>query len=156
MELKRYRSSSIPAPIHVELTREEDQTLQALSEADGVARRTKQRATALRLNAQGWRVAQIAKYLNCAESTVRQSLSRWQREGLVGLWDAARAGRPRRWSDSDWQALEAWLAEPRRYSAPQLSSKLASERQVQLGPEQLRRMLKKRTIAGSACVKLLP
>lgn len=146
----------MPAPIHIELTDEEDQRLQALSEADGVPRRTKQRATALRLNARGWRVPQIAKYLNCAESTVRQSLSRWQSDGLDGLWDAPRTGRPRRWSEADWQALEASIAEPRRYSAAQLSHKLAKERQVHLGAEQVRRILKKRTTAGSDCAKPLP
>ena len=61
----------MPAAAHIQLTAEEDQTLKALSEADGVPRRTKQRATALRLNAQGWRVPQIAQYLDWAESTVR-------------------------------------------------------------------------------------
>ena len=59
------------------------------------------------------------------------------------MWDAARAGRNRRWSEADWQAVEQWLAQPRRYSAAQLSRKLASERQVQLGAEQVRRTLKK-------------
>lgn len=145
----------MPAPTHIELTDEENQTLQALSEADGVPRRTKQRATALRLNAAGWRVPQIATYLNCAESTVRQSLSRWQNDGLAGLWDSARPGRPCRWSEADWQAVEAWLAQPRRYSAPQLSQKLRCERQVHLGSEQVRRTLKKRTTAGNASVKPL-
>jgi hypothetical protein len=43
----------MPAPIHIQLTYQEDQTLQALSEANGVSRRTKQRATAIRLNALG-------------------------------------------------------------------------------------------------------
>lgn len=125
----------MPAPIHIQLTSQEDQTLQALSEANGVPRRTKQRATALRLNAQGWSVPQVARYLNWVESTVRQSISRWQRDGLAGLWDAPRPGRHPRWNDADWQAIEQWLSEPRRYSAAQLSQKLASERQVQLGAE---------------------
>lgn len=74
----------MPAPTHIELTYEEDQTLQASSEADDVPRCTKQRAIALRLNATGWWVPQIIKYLDCAESTVRQNLSRWQKDGLAG------------------------------------------------------------------------
>lgn len=66
-----------------------------------------------------------------------------QRDGLAGLRDAPRLGRHRRWNDADWQAIEQWLSQPRRYSAAQLSQKLASERQVQLGAEPVRRTLKK-------------
>jgi hypothetical protein len=138
----------MPAPIHIKLTGEADQTLQALSAADGVPRRSKQRATALRLNATGWRVPPIAQYLNC--------LSLWQNSGWAGLWDRARPGRPCRWSAADWQALASWLAPPRRYSAPPLSQQLARERQVHLGPEPIRGTLKKRTTAGNASVKPLP
>lgn len=40
--------------------------------------------------------------------------------------------------------LEQWVNEPRRYSAAQLSRKLSQERQVELGKEQVRRILKKK------------
>ena len=39
---------------------------------------------------------------------------------------------------------EQWLSEPRSYSANRLSQKLAAERQVHLGAEQIRRILKKK------------
>ena len=133
----------MPAPVHIVLTSEEDRTLSELRVAPTVSQRTRDRAHMLRLNAQGWKVPQIAQYLNWAESSVRQSMSRWQRDGLAGLWDAARSGRCCRWKEADWQAIEQWLSEPRRYSAAQLGQKLASERQVQLGAEQVRRILKK-------------
>ena len=68
----------------------------------------------------------------------------------MGLWDAPRAGRNRRWSDEDWQVVEQAVQEPRRYSARQLSQKLLEIRQVQLGQEQVRRILKKKATTGDA------
>lgn len=134
----------MPAPLNISLSEEEDRTLRELSYANGVPQRVKQRASALRLNASGWKVQQIAEHLNWAPQTVRETIHRWQEQGLGGLWEAEGRGRPRRWTQADWQALEQWVNEPRRYSAAQLSYKLAQERQVELGKEQIRRILKKK------------
>ena len=140
----------MPAPIRINLTEQEDRTLRELSYADGVPYRTRQRAMALRLNAHRWTTPEIAHYLDWHEHTVRATLRRWQELGLAGLWEAAGRGRQRRWSQDDWQALEQWLNEPRRYSAQQLSRKLMEERQVELGAEQVRRILKKKLTPGNA------
>lgn len=134
----------MPAPLHINLNLEEDRTLRELSYADGVPERVKQRASALRLNAAGWTVNQIAHHLDWAPQTVRDTIHRWQAGGLGELWEASGRGRHRRWSDDDWHALAQWVKEPRRYSAAQLSHKLATERQVELGKEQVRRILKKK------------
>jgi transposase len=134
----------MPAPLKIVLSEEEDRTLRELSYANGVPQRVKQRATALRLNAAGWRVPQIAVHLDWAEQTVRETIRRWQTGGLGGLWEADGRGRHRTWSEEDGQALAQWTQEPRRYSAAQLAGKLATERQVQLGKEQVRRILKKK------------
>jgi DNA-binding NarL/FixJ family response regulator len=75
----------MPAALRVTLTTEENQTLQELEVASQVPRRTKQRATALRLNAKGWKIKAIAEYLEWAESTVRRTIHRWEQNGLVGL-----------------------------------------------------------------------
>ncbi len=138
----------MPAPLRIKLNDAEDETLKALSYADLVPRRTKARATALRMNAQGWNVPDIAEHLGWTQQSVRKAIERWQTVGLMGLWDAPRAGRKRRWSEEDWQIVEQMVQEPRRYSARQLSQKLFEMRQVQLGQEQVRRILKKKTIAG--------
>jgi transposase len=134
----------MPAPLTISLTEEEDRTLRELSYANGVPGRIKQRASALRLNASGWKVQQIAEHLEWAPQTVRETIHRWQEGGLGGLWEAEGRGRHRRWTQADWQALEQWVSEPRRYSAAQLSRKLNQERQVELGKEQVRRILKKK------------
>ena len=56
----------MPAPLKITLTNEENKTLKELEIAQGVARRTKQRATALRLSASGVKVKAIAEYLEWA------------------------------------------------------------------------------------------
>jgi transposase len=138
----------MPAPLRIKLNETEDETLKELSYADSVPRRTKARATALRLNAQGWNVPDIAEHLGWSQQTVRQAIERWNQVGLMGLWDAPRTGRTRRWSQADWQVVEQAVQEPRRYSARQLSQKLFDTRQVQLGQEQVRRILKKKATVG--------
>ena len=146
----------MPAAIRMKLNAEEDRTLLELSCANGVPHRTKQRAIAIRLNAHGWNVPQIAKYFSWHEHTVRAALRRWQAQGLGGLWEASGRGRPSRMSESDWQAVEEWVAEPQRYSARQLSQKLKEERYLEIGAEQVRRRLKKGAILGSVFAIVLP
>ncbi|MTJ53865.1 helix-turn-helix domain-containing protein [Anabaena sp. UHCC 0253] len=66
--------------------------------------------------------------------------------GLAGLWDApGRGGKPR-YSEDDLEYLENCLfQEPQQtYNSKQLAKKLASERQVYLSADRLRRVLKER------------
>ncbi|MEH2372239.1 MAG: helix-turn-helix domain-containing protein [Nostoc sp.] len=131
--------------LKVFLNKEEKLTLEELRKAKDVPQRTKDRAQVLLLNARGLKNEHIAKGLNWAISTVRQTLHRWEKMGLVGLWDApGRGGKPR-YSESDLVYLENCLAqEPQTYNSKQLAKKLASERQVSLSADRLRRVLKKR------------
>lgn len=134
-------------PLRVFLTPEEDRTLFELRKASDVPQRTKDRAAVLRLNAHGWKVRKIAAHFNWAESTVRQTIHRWRTQGLAGLWDTPRPGRQRRWQDADLAYLDECLQqEQRTYSSRQLSQKLSQERQVNLSPAQLRRVLKKKEL----------
>ncbi len=133
------------ARIRVLLTSEENRTLFELRCATTVPQRIKDRAEALRLSAHGWYVEKIASYLNWTPQTVRETIHRWNTKGLGGLWEApGRGGKPK-WQETDIAYLEECLKqEPRTYNSQQLSEKLASERQVQLSPDRIRRVLKKR------------
>lgn len=142
----------MPAPLEISLTAEEDRTLKELSSADGVPRRTKTRATAVRLNAHGWTAPKIATYLEQTPATVRQTLRRWQNQGLGGLWEAPGRGGQQRWSEADIKCVEQWLSEERTYTSRQLSEQLAQQRQVHLGTKQLSCILKKR--GAPKCGKL--
>lgn len=118
--------------------------------ATTVSQRTRDRAHMLRLNAQGWTAPAIAEIFECQEHTVRETIRRWQQQGLGGLWDASGRGAKAKWQEADMAYLEQCLEqEPRTYNAQQLSRKLEQERQVNLSADRIRRILQKRALAGS-------
>lgn len=141
----------MPAPLQIKLTVEEDITLRELSLAEGVPRRTRTRAMAVRLNSNGWMVGKIAQHLQMHEHTVRNAIRRWQKVGLCGLWSKRYPGRQSRWQEEDIEAIEQWLQEKRSYTSRQLCQKLASERNVQLSQRTMSRLLQKRGSVGSDC-----
>ena len=141
----------MPAPLRVSLSEPEQRMLEDLRVAPQVVQRTKDRAQMLLLNAQGWRVAQIADCFACHPNTVRLTIKRWQSSGLMGLWDAPGRGVKPKWSEADLVYLEQRLDEEgRSYTSGQLSRLLEEERQVQFSSDRLRRLLKKRALDGSA------
>ena len=81
----------------------------------------------------------------------RQTLQRWQKRGLGGLWEAPGRGKKRCWQEADLLAVEEWLKEERSYTSRQLSEKLAQERGVEIEAKWLQRLLKKRGGYGSDC-----
>lgn len=140
----------MPAPVHVQLSAEEDRALSELRVATTVPQRTRDRAHMLRLNAQGWTVPSIAEIFEYQENTVRQTLRRWQQDGLGGLWDAPGRGAKPKWQEADLLYLEQCLEqEPRTYNSLQLALKLKQERQLELSAERIRRVLKKRVLCGN-------
>jgi transposase len=140
----------MPAPLHIVLSVEEDRTLSELRVAKTVSQRTRDRAHMLRLNAQGWTAPAIAEIFECQEHTVRQTIRRWQQQGLGGLWDASGRGAKAKWQEADMVYLEQCLEQqPRTYNSQQLAQKLEQERQVGLSADRIRRILQKRAFAGS-------
>ena len=75
----------------------------------------------------GLKNEEIAQGLNWAISTVRQTLHRWQKMGLTGLWDApGRGGKPR-YSEDDLEYLENCLFEgSQTYNSKQTTSQKTS------------------------------
>ncbi|AFY81179.1 IS630 family transposase [Oscillatoria acuminata] len=135
------------ARLRVFLTPEEDRTLFELRMATTLPQRVKDRASIVRLNAHGWYVEKIASHFNWSVSRVRDTLHRWEKKGLGGLWDKAGRGSKAKWQDADIAYVEECLRqEPRTYNSKQLAKKLAAERQVYLSPDRLRRVLKKKGI----------
>lgn len=66
-------------------------------------------------------------------------------DGLEGLWDKKRQGRKRTWQPGDIDYLEQCLEkEHRTYNTTQLAAKLKQERQVNLSPDLVRQLLKKK------------
>ncbi|MEN9518250.1 MAG: hypothetical protein RLZZ381_838, partial [Cyanobacteriota bacterium] len=105
------------------------------------------RAQMLKLNAQGINVPEIAQIFNCHEHTVRATIRRWSKRGLVGLWEAAGRGAKPKWKIEDLEYIEACLDEEQRtYNSVQLARKLNQERAVNLSSDRLRRILKKKIL----------
>ena len=103
----------------------------------------------LMLNAQGRNVPEIAQIFNCHEHTVRASIQRWEEKGLAGLWSARGRGAKAKWKAEDLEYIETCLNEEERtYNSIQLARKLREERAVDLSSDRLRKILKKKDIAG--------
>jgi len=140
----------MPAPLRIILTPEENYTLNELRQAPSVPKRTRDRAHMLRLNAQGWNAPAIANIFECHQHTVRATLRRWEERGLGGLWEAPGRGAKPKWQESDLDYLAECLKnEPRTYNSVQLALKFKEERLVDLSSDRLRRLLKKKVIAGN-------
>jgi transposase len=133
--------------VQVELTEEEERTLRELRQGNNVPQRVKDRAEAVRLNAQGWYVEKIAAYLAWSLKAVREAIKRWKEKGLGGLWDQARVGRPPILSAEDMACIKKWLREEERtYNAQQIVERLRKERKVEISATRLRRILKEEGI----------
>jgi transposase len=144
------------APLQVTLTPEEESTLQALRIANSVPYRVRDRAHMLLLNGSGWSAPVIAEIIGCHEHTVRAAIKRWKALGLCGLWEQKGRGKKPTWEPSDMDYLEQCLNEEERtYNSTQLATKLKKDRGVQLTPDWIRQLLKKRAIAGSGPVKAI-
>ncbi len=136
-------------PLRVFLTKNQEKTLFELSRAEGVPQRTRDRASALRLSSMGWKIEKIAVYLKWSIPTVRGTIHRWKKLGLIGLWDAPRQGRKRKWMPEALEEIERKLdTEPRTYNSHQLVRFLRNEKNINLSERHLRRILKKKDIGG--------
>ena len=139
----------MPAPLRIQLNPEEEETLGELRKAISVPDRTRERAHMLKLNAQGKNVPEIARIFNYHEHTVRATIRPWEARGLVGLWEEPGRGAKAKWKTEDIEYIENCLnQEQRTYNSTQLARKLKQERAVNLSSDRLRRILKKKDIAG--------
>jgi hypothetical protein len=80
-----------------------ERTLRELCQGNNVPQRVKDRAEAVRLNAQGWYVG--------------------------GLWDQARVGRPPILSAEDMACIKKWLREVELLKDPEVAAELARLRE---------------------------
>jgi transposase len=143
----------MPAPLIVKLSLYEDKRLLEISQNNQSAKRTKQRAEALRLSNHGWKVEKIADYFNWHAQTVRELIQRWREYGEKGLYDQPKSGRPKQWQEEDLKYLEECLEKDKRvYNSQQLAEKLRQERNISLSSDRIRKLLKKRVGCGNVPV----
>jgi transposase len=135
----------MPLFLRIRLTEEEKKALLKLKNAPQTPGRTSRRIEILMLSDKGMTVKQIAQVSQENETTIRRTIRRWIDGEKEGLFDQPRQGRPRKWKEEDIEYLENCLRlEERTYNSRQLSEKLKEERKIELSPQRIRKILKKK------------
>jgi transposase len=89
------------------LRAEEQATIEQLTRAQSAPVRLVRRARIILLAAQGITAPAIAEQLRVSEKAVRQRIQRFAVEGLAGLDDAPRTGRPRTYTEDVYSQVVA-------------------------------------------------
>ena len=102
-----------------EMTAEEAETVKRLASSRTEPARAVERARILWLSRQGRRVPAIAKELGIGQDTVRLWVKRFNAEGLEGLKDEPRSGRPPTYTAEQLgEVIAASLTNPRSLGLP--------------------------------------
>ena len=96
---------------HVSLTSVQAQDLQAIRRR-GATHRQRQRAHAILLSAKGYTLDQLADIFDCDRDTISRWLELWQQQGLEGLADAPKTGRPPKLDAVAHEILQQALDQP--------------------------------------------
>ena len=97
-----------------ELTKEEHTTIEQLLHARKVPAGKLKRAHIIWLASQGLATPEIAKQLNVSERMVRNRLHRFNGQGLLGLEEAPRSGRPMTYTPEEVSSIiQTALSHPR-------------------------------------------
>jgi len=101
------------------MTAEEEQALRALAQSRTAQARLRDRARICWLSHQGQRVAAIKAALGIADGTVRLWITRFNVDGLDGLRDRRRGGRPATYTaDQVGELIAASLTDPQALGLP--------------------------------------
>jgi transposase len=101
------------------LTTEEQESLRRLAHSRTEPARAVERARIIWLAHQGWRVPAIAAELRLTPATVRLWLKRFNGEGVAGLRDQPRAGRPPTYTPAEvGEVIALSLTDPRSLDLP--------------------------------------
>ena len=104
--------------------------------------RCRQRAQAIMLSARGFTINQLRDILEVRRDTISDWLGRWESEGLLGLYDLPRTGRPSIYTDAEVGQLKTLVDdEPRQIKTAQIQ--LAEMTGKEASTSTLKRLLKK-------------
>lgn len=101
------------------LAEEVRETLQEMYERHPTFR-CRQRAQAILLSARGFTLHQLWEILDVRRDAISSWLDRWETEGLLGLYDLPRSGRPSIYTDAEADQLKRLVdEEPRQIKVAQ-------------------------------------
>ena len=114
--------------------------------------RCRQRAQAILLSVRGYSMDELVLILEVRRDAVSGWINRWDTEGLLGLYDRSRTGRPLIYTQEEFNLLKTLVdEEPRQLKTVQ--TQLAHITQKVVSTSTLKRLLKKNsTISGSGCI----
>ncbi|HEU5424040.1 MAG TPA: helix-turn-helix domain-containing protein [Nitrolancea sp.] len=131
------------------LTDDEAATLERLARSRTAAARLVERARSLWRSSQGWRVPAIATAAGRSPETVREWIARFNAQGLDGLADAPRTGRPPTYTAEEIGTLIATaLSDPQTLGQPfgswtcqRLATYLAEEQGIAIKRSRVQELL---------------
>ena len=125
----------------VSLSREQLSELDAVMRSKGCDKRTFKRLQSIKLNATGYSILQIIDLLGVHYKSAYNWISRYEKEGVAGLKDKPKSGRPPILTEKDKDRVEAFIQE-----TPQQPKVVLARVETELGKtvsrDTLRRVLK--------------
>ena len=85
---------------YIKLTSSEQKLLAALKK-EGMTERIQNRSQALLLSSKGFSVKELSTIFEVRRETILAWYNRWERDGLAGLSDASKSGRPRIFNETE-------------------------------------------------------
>jgi transposase len=79
----------------VKLTENEKKSLQTLM-SNGGTFRVRKRAQCILLSSRGYKIKELANIFDVDRDTISDWINRWKKNGINGLGDAPRSGRPKK------------------------------------------------------------
>ena len=103
--------------------------------------RCRQRAQAILLSVRGFTIEALWSILDVRRDAISGWIDRWEEEGLLGLYDRPRAGRPRIYTEVEVNLLKSLVdEEPRQIKTARIQ--LADMTQKTASTSTLKRLLK--------------
>jgi transposase len=137
-----------PVTLRVALTAGQRADLQQRLRRQALSPRLRRRLECIRLADLGCPVPRIAAQLGVDQATVRRAIHRLACDGLDGLADRPRRGRPPRLDSRDLDAVEELLARAagrnETWTLAQLAGWLAQARDVTISPSRLSVLVRQR------------
>ena len=104
--------------------------------------RCRQRAQAILLSVRGFSIAELWSILDVRRDAISGWIDRWESEGLLGLYDRPRTGRPTIYTEAEVDQLKTLVDdEPRQIKTAQIQ--LAEMTGKEASTSTLKRLLKK-------------
>jgi transposase len=125
-------------PKSVCVTQEQERQLRQLENDPTLPLQTRHRAQMVRMTAQGFERWQIAQYVGVHPQTVKRTCQRFRQEGVSGLHEKPRAGKPSAWNAQIEQFVHTCLAQDQAWDCVRLSEAIGAQFQIEFHREVIR------------------